>query len=89
VWHDRAYGAHGCGLEPKSSNQNAGVGKTTVTLGLTSAAAAAGWRVLVVDADPLASATWALAHEPDGTPTLADVLAAWAAPPARRPVARS
>lgn len=41
-------------------NNKGGVGKTTVTLGLASAADAAGARVLVVDLDPQASATWAL-----------------------------
>ena len=49
-------------------NQKGGVGKTTVTLGLVSAAAAARKKVLVVDLDPQASATWVLGHdaEPDG-----------------------
>ncbi len=46
-------------------NQKGGVGKTTITLGLASAAQAAGDRVLVVDADPQANATWALGIDPD------------------------
>ncbi len=45
-------------------NQKGGVGKTTVTLGLASAAAAAGHSVLVVDLDPQASSTWALGVDP-------------------------
>jgi cellulose biosynthesis protein BcsQ len=45
-------------------NQKGGVGKTTVTLGLASAAAAAGHSVLVVDLDPQASSTWALGFDP-------------------------
>ncbi len=46
-------------------NQKGGVGKTTVTLGLASAARQAGRRVLIVDLDPQASATWVLGIEPD------------------------
>ena len=41
-------------------NQKGGVGKSTVTLGLASAAAAAGHRALVVDVDPQGAATWVL-----------------------------
>ena len=56
-------------------NQKGGVGKTTVTLGLASAAAHAGDRVLVVDLDPQGSSTWVLGHDPaDGRPSTADVL---------------
>ncbi|MFT3854610.1 MAG: ParA family protein [Ilumatobacteraceae bacterium] len=45
-------------------NQKGGVGKTTVTLGLASAAQSVGRRVLVVDLDPQASSTWVLGHDP-------------------------
>jgi len=45
-------------------NQKGGVGKTTVTLGLASAARHAGRRVLVVDLDPQASSTWILGIDP-------------------------
>lgn len=45
-------------------NQKGGVGKTTVTLGLASAAWAAGLKTLVVDLDAQANATWALGVNP-------------------------
>ncbi|MCP3856193.1 MAG: ParA family protein [Actinomycetia bacterium] len=58
-------------------NQKGGVGKTTVTLGLASAAAFAGVPTLVVDIDPQASATWALGVDPgSGIYTAGDALTA-------------
>ncbi|MEZ5231051.1 MAG: ParA family protein [Acidimicrobiales bacterium] len=45
-------------------NQKGGVGKTTVTLGLASAAWAKGVKTLVVDLDAQANATWTLGVEP-------------------------
>jgi chromosome partitioning protein len=58
-------------------NQKGGVGKTTVTLGLASAAQAAGHKVLVVDLDPQASASWTLGIElDDDTLGVSDVIQA-------------
>ena len=45
-------------------NQKGGVGKTTVALGLASAAWAAGLKTLIVDLDAQANATWALGIDP-------------------------
>ena len=70
VWHDGPMGRVAVLL-----NQKGGVGKTTVTLGLASAAARAGRQVLVVDLDPQGSSTWVLGHDPAGDqPSTADVI---------------
>lgn len=57
------------------SSLKGGVGKTTVTLGLASAAFSRGVRLLVVDADPQADATTGLGAAVADRKTIADVLA--------------
>jgi len=57
-------------------SQKGGVGKSTVTLGLASAAAHAGHRVLVVDLDPQGASTWVLGIDSERLrKSLADALA--------------
>lgn len=56
-------------------NQKGGVGKSTVTLGLASAASHAGHRVLVVDLDPQGASTWVLGVDAErARKTLPDAL---------------
>ena len=57
------------------SSLKGGVGKTTVTLGLASAAFAGGLRTLVVDLDPQADATTGMNSYTNDHATVADVLA--------------
>lgn len=55
-------------------NLKGGVGKTTLTINLAARAAQWGLRVCVIDLDPQASSTLALAGEPpDGTPVFIDL----------------
>lgn len=56
------------------SSLKGGVGKTTVTLGLASAAFSRGLRTLVVDFDPQSDVSTGLAVNPEGFGTVADVL---------------
>lgn len=58
------------------SSLKGGVGKTTVTLGLASAAFSRGLRTLVVDLDPQSDASTGLDVDPNGYASVADVLAA-------------
>ena len=70
--------AKGCSCDGSpSSTKKGGVGKTTTTVNLAAALAAAGHRACVLDLDPQAHATTHLGVEPDGTaPSVYDVLVA-------------
>lgn len=56
------------------SSLKGGVGKTTVTLGLASAAFSRGLRTLVVDLDPQADVSTGMDVNPDGYANISDVL---------------
>ena len=71
------------------SSLKGGVGKTTVTLGLASAAFSRGVRVLVVDFDPQADATTGMGADTSGHGSVADVLASPKEKVVRRAIASS
>lgn len=56
------------------ANQKGGVGKTTITLGVATALARRGARVLLIDLDPQASATKVLGVDNEERCTMADAL---------------
>src|SRR3954469_17317793 len=56
------------------ANQKGGVGKTTVTLGIASALADRGERVLLIDLDPQASATKVLGVDAQERCSMADAM---------------
>ena len=71
------------------SSLKGGVGKTTVTLGLASAAFSRGLRTLVVDLDPQSDVSTGLAVNPEGFANIADVLDGPKEQTVRRAIAHS